>query len=186
MMDQNMEQQNGLVQQVEGQAEAQADASGKVDVEAIIREIQVPPELKDIFDKAILSGERIMFDKQSHALMLDELDKPGPIVERLANGMISLVYMLWQQSNMKLPPQLLIPVTVVLTLRAFEFLQDSGEAEATPLVLGDAMDAAIEGVAQRAGVEGGMEGMAQHGGQQPSPQEQAQQPAGPTGLIGAM
>ena len=194
--------QNGLVQQVEQQAESQSTPSGKVDVDAIIDQIQVPDELKDVFDKTILSGMRLMFDKQSHQMMLDELDKPGPLTERLSNGMISLVFMLWQQSNRTLPPQLLIPVTVVLTLRAFEFLQESGEAEATPQVLGDAMDAAIEGILQRSGVEGGMEGLAQQGQASKSAANAAASAnaapssamkasnnsgmSGPSGLIGAL
>lgn len=136
------------------QAPAQTPAgTGAIDVEAIIAKAEagIPANLKGIFQKAVLSGMRIMFDKSSHQMALAELDKPGPLATRLSNGIIALVYMLWDQSNKTLPPQILVPVTLVLTLRAFQFLQMSKDPEATKEVMGEAVAEAVQGVMDRAG-----------------------------------
>jgi hypothetical protein len=131
-------------------------SQNQVDVDPIIAKVQqsIPPQLKDIYDKAVLSGMRIMFDSQSHQMMLDALDQPGPLATRISNGIIQLMYLLWTQSNKTLPPQIIVPVTLTLTLKAFDFLQKSGEPDATKQVLGDATQQAVEGIMSRFGVKG--------------------------------
>lgn len=131
-------------------AVASAPAS-QVDVKPMIDKAvaAIPPNLKPIFDKIVLSGMRILFDKSSHEMALAELNKPGPLAQRLSNGMVALMYMLWTQSNKTIPPQLMVPATLVLTLRAFEFLQMSKDPEATKQVLGDAVADAVQGVMDR-------------------------------------
>jgi hypothetical protein len=144
-----------------------------VDVAPIIARTRaaIPPNLQAIFDKAVLSGMRIMFDAKSHQMMLDELDKPGPLAERISNGIIALVYLLWTQSNKTLPPQIIVPVTLTLALRAFEFLQASKDPEATKEVLGEATHAAVQGVMDRFGATedklGSLVQANQQGGAQP-------------------
>jgi hypothetical protein len=144
-----MDQQN--IQQEINQAGT--DRSGMVDVDSIISDIdgKIPSNLRGMYDKLILSGMRIMFDRNSHQMFLDQLDKPGDMPTKMAEGIISLIYMLWERSNKTIPPQLIYPVTVVLTLRAFEFLQRAGEQEATPEVLGEAVSQSVEGVVSRFG-----------------------------------
>lgn len=127
--------------------------AGPVDVAPIIAKARadIPPQQLEMFDKVVLSGMRIMFDKQSHGMTLEMLDKPGPLATRIANGIITLVYMLWEKSNKTIPPQLIVPATVVLTLRAFEFLQQSKDPEATTDVMGEAVADAVQGVMDRFG-----------------------------------
>ena len=130
-----------------------AKSGGKIDIEPIIAKINVPENLKGTFDKMVLSGMRIMFDKASHQLLLDQINGPEPMVKKLSDGIITLMYMLWTQSNKTLPPQLMVPVTVVLTLKAFDFLQQSGDKEATKEVLGETMHLATTGILDRFGAK---------------------------------
>jgi hypothetical protein len=127
--------------------------AGAIDIEPIVARVRqdIPPNLQAIYDKAILSGMRIMFDKNSHKMMLEELDKPGPLATRISNGIIQLAYLLWKQSNHTLPPQIMVPITLTLTLRAFQFLQESKDPEATKEVLGEATHQAVQGVMDRFG-----------------------------------
>lgn len=139
-------------------------APQNINVDELVADIdsKIPANLKQIYQKTILSGMRILFDKRSHKMMLDQIDKPGPMDQKLAEGIITLLYMLWQQSNQTLPPQIIVPVTVVMTLRAFEFLQKSGEPEATNEVLGEALAQATTGIMSKFGVdEAQLQGMAQ-------------------------
>lgn len=124
-----------------------------VDVQPIIDRAKqdVPANLKEPLDKIVLSGMRIMFDRSSHKLLLDELDKPGPLAQKLGEGIIMLMYMLWEKSNKTIPPQLIVPATLVLTLEAFSYVQESKDPEATKDVLGEAVAEAIEGVMDRFG-----------------------------------
>ena len=123
-----------------------------VDVDAIISKIAITPNLKGIYDKAVLSGMRIMFDKKSHQAMLDQLEKGGDMAANIADGVVGLTYLLFQQSNKTLPPQIMVPLALTLTLRAFEFLQQSGDPQATPEVLGNAVDQAVHAVLAKFGV----------------------------------
>lgn len=182
-------------------------ASGEVDIQPIIDGIEVPPNLKPMYDKIVLAGMRIMFSKGSHQLMVSQLQQEGPLAAKLSQGIVSLMYMLWSQSNKSIPPQLIIPAAVALTVRAFEYVQKSGDPEASPQVLGDAIDGTIEGVMRgfgsdssglehnveqfgRVAQEGGGSGMAPNGALpqgssgQGSPMPQQQQAAG-SGLMGA-
>jgi hypothetical protein len=138
---------------METKMEPQNSKPEVIDVDSIVSKIQVPQNLKSIFDKAVLSGMRIMFDSKSHMMFVDQLEKEGPLPQKMAEGVISLMYMLWTESNKTLPPQIMAPVAIVLTLRAFEFLQESGEPEATKEALGEGMQLAITGLAERFGVK---------------------------------
>lgn len=130
-----------------------AAQAGQIDVDAIINKTRgnIPAQLQPMFDKVVLSGMRIMFDQNSHKMMLDQLNQPGPLEKRISDGMISLMYMLWTKSNKTIPPQLIVPATLALTLRAFQFLQQSKDPEATGAVLGEAVAEAVQGVMDRFG-----------------------------------
>lgn len=132
---------------------AQKPAAGAVDVDAIIQRASanVPPQLKPMFDKVVLSGMRIMFDQQSHGMMVEALDKPGPMAKRISDGIIQLMYLMWKQSNHTIPPQLMVPAALVLTLRVFQYLQEAKDPQATPQVLGDATHQAVQGILDRFG-----------------------------------
>lgn len=132
---------------------AAPQGAAKVDPVQIIEKAKqgIPPELRPLFDKLYLGGMRVMFDPNSHQMMLDELDKPGPLATRISNGVITLVYLLWQKSNRTLAPQLLVPAALVFTCEAFRFLQESKDPEATAQVLGEAIAGSVQGILDRAG-----------------------------------
>lgn len=132
--------------------------------------------LRPIYKTVVLSGMRLMFDKQSHGLFLAELEKPEPMPNKIANGIIGLIYMLWQESNQSLPPQIIVPVSVVLTLRVYdEFLIKSGDPDVTEEVLGEALALVTTGVMAKFGVtEDQLPGMVK-----------GEQPAAKPGLIDA-
>lgn len=132
-----------------------ADAAGGVDVDAMLAKIDVPPQLLNVYQRALLSGMRIMFDSKSHTMMLDELKKPGPLAQKLVEGIVALIYMLWKQSNQTLPPKIILPLTVALALKAFDYLQRSGEPEATKDVLGQALEGVIPAIMKKFGAKPG-------------------------------
>jgi hypothetical protein len=163
-------------------AQAAPAIGGQVDVPALVAQVEakIPANLKDIYNKAVLSGMRIMFSGQSHHLLTDALDKPGPLATNISNGIIQLMYLLWTQSNKTLPPQIIVPVTVTLTLKAFDYLQHSHDPQATKDVLGQATTLAIHGIMARFGV-----GQAPQAGAQPPSGGATPPPGGPSAPPGA-
>lgn len=126
---------------------------GQVDVAPIIEDAKakIPAEQRPMFDKIVLSGMRIMFDPQSKHMTDEMLEKDGPLATRLSEGIITLIYLLYERSNKTLPPQLIVPATLVLTLEAFRYVQESKDPEATKEVLGEAVADAVQGVMDRFG-----------------------------------
>lgn len=122
------------------------EQGGMVDTKPIEAGIEVPPNLKPMYEKIVLSGMRIMFSKESHKLFIDQLQKEGPLAKKIADGITGLMYLMWTESNKSIPPQLIIPATTALTLRAFDYVQQTGDPEATKEVLGQSLEGAIDGV----------------------------------------
>lgn len=126
-------------------------ATQKLDFAKMEGAIQLPPDLQEIFKKAVLSGDRIMFDKQSHGMFLEQIQKEGDMLAKFVEGVQTLIGLLWKQSNFTLPPQLVWPVTYTMVIHAFKFLHDAGLPEATPEFLGQAMEATLDAVTQAFG-----------------------------------
>lgn len=115
----------------------------KIDIDAIIGRIQITPEFKQIFDKVILSGRRMIGSADTAPAIQKQLDKPGDFATNLAEGVVAIVFQLWTSSGKTLPPQIMGPVTFQLTLEAFDFLQKSNDDRTSKQVLGDAVDGAL-------------------------------------------
>lgn len=158
---------------------------GLIDVQPMLDAIKLEPRFQRLYDAAVLSGMRIMFDKKSHPMMEEQLAKPGPLAQKIIEGIVTLVYMLWKQSNQTLAPQIIVPLTVALTLKAFDFIQKSGDPEATKEVLGDAVEGAARLVMKKFGVTDEMLAKIEAAGQQAAQKQQAQPAAGaaPTGML---
>lgn len=133
--------------------QAAPKGAGPINIDSIADKLRslVDKNLQGIFDKSVIAGMRIMFDKSSHAMALAELEKPGPMPKKLAEGAIQLVYLLWDQSNKSLPPKILVPLGQMFVLRAFQFLQLSQDPEATKETLGEAYAEVTQGILDRAG-----------------------------------
>lgn len=112
-------------------------------------EKNIPQELREMYQKMILSANRIMFDKSSHSEAMKVLEGPEPMEQKIAKGVTTIIYIIWQKSNGSVPPQLLIPVTIAVVLYAFKFLQDSGDESAQPAMLGQAIELAYDTVLRK-------------------------------------
>lgn len=94
---------------------------------AIRSQMHIPANLQDAYQRIVLAGMKVMFDKSTHKLMLEELDGPGTMGEKLGKGIAGLMILLVQQSNGTLPPQLIIPAALELLAHAADFLKKSGQ-----------------------------------------------------------
>lgn len=138
---------NGLIQ--ENMARPEGD---DIDTETIKNNIQMPPELQEAYDRVVIAGMKVMFSKESHKLMLDELQKEGPIAQKLGMGIAGLMLLLFKESNETIPPQVIIPAGVNLLSRAADFIRKSGIDTITNTDIGDATELMISTILQKFGV----------------------------------
>lgn len=111
--------------------------------EAVSENIQMPPELQEAYDRVVLAGMKIMFSKDSHKLMLKELQKPGPVGQKLGQGIAGLMLILVKESNNSIPPAVLIPAGIQLMMQAVDFMRKTGMEKVTNQDIGDGMELMI-------------------------------------------
>ena len=87
---------------------------------------KLPPAKSHALDRIIIAGMRIMFSAQTHQMMLQELQAPGAISDKLAQGITKLILLMLKESNGTMPPDLFIPAGTILLAKAAEFLNQSG------------------------------------------------------------
>lgn len=123
-----------------------------IDTETIKKNINMPPELQEAYERVVIAGMKVMFSKESHKLMLDELRKEGPLGQKLGMGIAGLMLLLFKESNQTMPPQVIIPAGVNLLSRAADFIRKSELEKITNADIGEAMEVMISTILQKFGV----------------------------------
>ena len=124
-----------------------------LDTEGIKENIKMPPELQEAYERVVIAGMKVMFSKESHKLMLDELQKEGPVGQKLGMGIAGLMLLLVKESNNTIPPEVIIPAGVNLLSRGPDCIRKSEIEKMTNADIGDAMEVMISTILQKFGVE---------------------------------
>lgn len=103
------------------------DNTGKISPDSIRAQLHLNGNQGDQLDRIVLAGKKVMFSQQSHKLMLDQLQGPGTMGQKLGQGVAGLLALLWQESKNSLPPNLIIPAGMVLVAVAADFLRQAGQ-----------------------------------------------------------
>jgi hypothetical protein len=137
----------GIIQDKMGRPEGE-----DLDTEAIKDNIKMPPELQEAYERVVIAGMKVMFSKESHKLMLDELQKEGPVGQKLGTGIAGLMLLLIKESNGTLPPEVVVPAGINLLTRAADFIRKSKIEKITNGDIGDAMEVFISTILDKFGV----------------------------------
>lgn len=124
-----------------------------ITTETIDKNIKMPPELQEAYERVVIAGMKVMFSKESHKLMLDELQKKGPLSQKLGMGIAGLMLMLVKESNSTIPPEVIIPAGINLLSRAADFIRKSKIEKITNADVGDAMEVFVSTILQKFGVD---------------------------------
>ena len=138
---------NGLIQKKMARPEGD-----DINTETIKKNIKMPPELQEAYERVVIAGMKVMFSKESHKLMLDELQKEGPVGQKLGMGIAGLMLLLFKESNQTMPPQVIIPAGINLLSRAADFIRKSEIEKITNADIGEAMEVMISTILQKFGV----------------------------------
>jgi hypothetical protein len=123
-----------------------------LDTEAIKENIKMPPELQEAYERVVIAGMKVMFSKESHKLMLDELQKEGPMGQKLGVGIAGLMLLLVKESNGSIPPEVIIPAGINLLTRAADFIRKTKIEKITNGDIGDAMEVFMSTILEKFGV----------------------------------
>lgn len=139
----------GLIQDTMGRPDAEG---GELTPEAVGKNIKMPPELQTAYDRVVIAGMKVLFSKESHQLMIKQLDGEGSTGEKLGKGVAGLLLLLFKESNGSMPPQVLVPAGIQLVAQAADFLRKSGLAKVTNKDIGDGTELMISILLEKFGV----------------------------------
>ncbi len=141
--------------------------------------INVPPQLQDAYQRVVLAGMKVLFSKDTNSMVQEELAKPGPMGQKLGQGIAGLMLLLFQQSNKTMPPQLLIPAGSYLLAQAADYAKKTGQP-VTNMDVAQGMEVMVDTLFSKFGVDPEKVMNAAGGAQQQQPAAPAAaQPAAP-------
>ena len=137
----------GLIQDEMGRPEG--DDLTKKSVE---ENIKMPPELQEAYERVVIAGMKVMFSKESHKVMLKELQREGPMDQRLGKGIAGLMLLLVKESNNTIPPEVIIPAGMKLMMEAVDFMRETDLGQPTNAEIGGGMQIMISTILEKFGI----------------------------------
>ena len=113
----------------------------------------VPPQMREAYDKVVAAGMKIMFDKSTHHLMQEQMQAEGPIDDRLAEGVAGLMAMMLKNTKGAFPQQLIIPAGIELMLHAADFAAQAAGERIDAETMGSAIQKFVFNLFEGAGIK---------------------------------
>jgi hypothetical protein len=120
--------------------------------ESVEENIKMPPELQEAYERVVIAGMKVMFSKESHKFMLKELQREGPMDQRLGKGIAGLMLLLVKESNNTIPPEVIIPAGMKLMMEAVDFMRNTGLGQPTNAEIGGGMQIMISTILEKFGI----------------------------------
>lgn len=111
---------------MEGEAPEKGDASIEMTPEGVRKGMKLPEGMEAAYDKIIKAGLKVMFDPTTREETAAFIEESGGDPAKLAEGVTAVVVALFQQSNNTMPPNLIIPAGIELSVHAAEVAANSG------------------------------------------------------------
>ena len=122
-------------------------------LDSVKKNIQVPPQLQEAYEKVVIAGMKVMFSEQTNQILLQELQRPGAVGEKMGKGVAGLLLLLFKESNETMPPQVIFPAGVELVMQAADFLRQTELAKVTNQDIGVAVETMIMTILEKFGVD---------------------------------
>jgi len=132
-----------------GESAAQFDST---EIRQGLRE-NVPPPMREAYDKVVTAGMKIMFDKSTHHLLVEQMGAEGEVPDKIAEGVAALMAMMLKNSKGAFPQQLIIPAGIELMLHAADFIAQGGGETITADDMGAAVQKFVFKLFEGAGVK---------------------------------
>lgn len=137
---------------------------------------KVPPDKKNAFDRIVTAGLKVMYDPQSHPLMVKQLSKPGDPATIAGEGAGALLGMIYKESKGSLPITEGVMASQIWLCEALDFMAQSGQIQITNDLVANATKSLMSHILQIFGVNPAKINQAAQAGQQAN--------AKPDGIVG--
>lgn len=114
----------------------------------VMGQLHLTPDLKPQLQRIVVAGMKVMFDAKTHQMMLQQLQGPGALADKLGQGIAGLMGLLQQESKNSLNPMLLVPAGLVLLAHAADYLNQTG-VQVSPQDYGGAVENFVDTVLQQ-------------------------------------
>lgn len=121
-------------------------------IEEVRQKVKVPPNMQPALEKIEMAGKKVMYSKETHQLVMQAIQGPGPLDARLGKAIADLMAILYQQSNKTMPPQLILPAAVLLFCDALLFLMQANQID-DQFDVGAALETAVTMTLQKFGIK---------------------------------
>lgn len=128
-------------------------APSEITPEGVRRDMNIPPELQNAYERVVVAGMKVMFSKETNKYVLSAIEGQGSNAEKLGGGVAELLIMLFAQSNKTMPPQVIIPAGTELVVQAADFVKQAGLMEVTNQDIGDGIQVMISLVLKAFGAD---------------------------------
>jgi hypothetical protein len=140
----------------------------------------VPAQFRVAVQKLVLAGQKIMYDPQTHHLMVQALQSDSDPAHAVGMGVTQLMTMMWVQSKGSIPPPALIPAAILLVCEALDFCEQSKLLKPDNDMIGNAVQVVVSYMMQKMGIKpSDMAKVAGIQGQQPANTQTPGAPASP-------
>ena len=118
----------------------------------VITGVEQQVKERDPYDRIVAAGLKTMFDKSTHAMMLEGLNEAQDVAKWAGEGIAGLLGVLSKQSRGTMPFQPMLQAGVTLLMHAMDFLSETGKIEASPQSVAQATKAFAMAITNAAGV----------------------------------
>lgn len=115
-----------------------------MNIDEVQSKIQLPPEMQDAYTRVVAAGMKVMFSKETHDAMLQQLNAPGDTATKLGQGIAKVILFLFNESNGTMPQEVIVPAAMILLIKAAEFVNQSGKGQVSDEEIGQAMEVLID------------------------------------------
>jgi|MDTB01.1.fsa_nt_gb hypothetical protein len=119
--------------------------------EVIKQNIKLPANLQEAYDRVVLAGKKIIFNKDTNKLVLDAIKGEGSLGIRLGKGISTLMMLLYRESQQTMPPSLIVPAGVCLLGEAADFIRKGKIEPINNNIIAEAIQVFIEATIQNFG-----------------------------------
>jgi hypothetical protein len=162
----------------------ETDPLKKIEAEITAKVQEHAPQNFAAFKKAVLAGDKIMFDPKTHQnmeLVKNPATRSDP-VNTIAKGVSGLMWLMYQQSRQTMDLQVMITAGIVLMTHAIDFAERGLGIQFDGKMIGDATQTLAYLIMKRLGISPEQLGEAiQKGAGEIKQQQGGQQPQQPTG-----
>jgi hypothetical protein len=124
-----------------------------MNAEEIQSKIQLPPEMQDAYARVVAAGMKVLFSKQTHDVMLQQLNAPGDNATKLGQGIAKVIVFLFNESNGTMPQEVIVPAAMILLIKAADFVNQSGKGQVSDEEVGRAMEILIDSLFEGFGAD---------------------------------